>query len=120
MSGVLASGFSDHENTGASRWPKLEPAIRSGNPTGGRLSLASNEAALACGHFAGVKGFTSRGFTTGRSSRKASALLPVTIAAGAVTLAPVEVVLASGVTLRVSAGCDAKTLRTVLDALENS
>lgn len=55
-----------------------------------------------------------------KRSSKTPALLPVTIATGSAALAPVEVLLATGVTLRVSAGCDGNTLRTVLDALESS
>ena len=54
-----------------------------------------------------------------RRSHSSPALLPVSIVAGATPQAPVEVSLPSGITLKVSSGCDVATLRMVIEAVEN-
>ena len=53
-----------------------------------------------------------------RSSPAAPALVPVSITTGIGALAPIEVSLPSGVTLKVSSGCDVAMLRMVIAVLE--
>jgi len=52
-------------------------------------------------------------------ARRLPSLVPVTIGRAITHAAPVEVLLPHGVCVRVAAGCDEATLRTVLSALGN-
>lgn len=54
-----------------------------------------------------------------RRPARASSLVPVTIGPPFRHVAPIEVRLSNGVSVRVAAGCDEATLRMVLTALES-
>jgi hypothetical protein len=53
-------------------------------------------------------------------ARRLPSLVPVTIGPAVGTIAPIEVFLSHGASVRVAAGCDEATLRMVLAALERA